>query len=359
MNQINDVEGQWQLTIRKAIREVNANPFIINCKNGLYNVLDDSFRDHEPTYYSTVQMKASYNSEAKCPRFMEFLNSALEPPEINLKQEIFGYFLVPITKAQKCFVMQGKAQSGKSTLLYVVQEILLRGTENVSSLTWNELSEKFGTVQLYGKMANIFADLPNEKIRNTGTFKAITGEDNISAQHKFRDYFSFKPFCRLLFSCQSAPKNYEDNSDGFYRRLIIVVFDHSVPEDKKDGDLKEKLMAEQDGILMWSLEGLKRLMANKYKFSETVRTNAAVGNYKSQNSSILAFVQERCVVEVDSEVRRQELYSAYQEFCNDNGYKYASSLTKFNAELDGIKGIARAHEKDIAHLRTWRGIRLL
>lgn len=358
-NDILDTEFQWQLLIDKYSREINTNPYLINLGNGIFDTNTWKLQSHDSNILSTIRIGGNYDAEAKCPLFLKFLSEVLPESEIPLIQEMLGYFLVPITKAQKCFVMQGKAQSGKSTLLYVVQEILLRGTENVSSLTWNELSEKFGTVQLYGKMANIFADLPNEKIRNTGTFKAITGEDNISAQHKFRDYFSFKPFCRLLFSCQSAPKNYEDNSDGFYRRLIIVVFDHSVPEDKKDGDLKEKLMAEQDGILMWSLEGLKRLMANKYKFSETARTNDAVGNYKSQNSSILAFVQERCVVEVDSEVRRQELYSAYQEFCNDNGYKYASSLTKFNAELDGIKGITRAHEKDIAHLRTWRGIRLL
>ena len=169
MNQINDVEGQWQLTIRKAIREVNANPFIINCKNGLYNVLDDSFRDHEPTYYSTVQMKASYNSEGKCPRFMEFLNSALEPPEINLKQEIFGYFLVPITKAQKCFVMQGKAQSGKSTLLCGKETCY--EAQNVSSLI-----RKFGTSNSM-ENGEYFCRLTQRENRNTGTFKAITGED--------------------------------------------------------------------------------------------------------------------------------------------------------------------------------------
>ena len=66
-------------------------------------------------------------------------------------QEILGYFLVPINKAQKSFVMVGKPDSGKSTLLYVVQDLLLR-QENVSNLTWQELDEKFATVQLFGKL---------------------------------------------------------------------------------------------------------------------------------------------------------------------------------------------------------------
>jgi putative DNA primase/helicase len=89
-NHINDAEFQWQLKIRKPIIEINPNPYIINCTNGLYNVLDDSFRPHDPKYFSTVQLKTRYDPEAKCPRWMEFLHSSLDEPEIHLLQEIFG-----------------------------------------------------------------------------------------------------------------------------------------------------------------------------------------------------------------------------------------------------------------------------
>ena len=51
MNQIKDAEHQWRLLVRKEIRELNANPYILNLKNGLYNVLEDTLTEHTAEYY--------------------------------------------------------------------------------------------------------------------------------------------------------------------------------------------------------------------------------------------------------------------------------------------------------------------
>ncbi len=353
---IRDAEFQWQILIDKTTREINVNPYLLNFENGLYNIQTDELIPHDPKILNTIRLGGKYDPGAKCPVFLRYLSDVLPESEHPLVQEILGYFLIPINKAQKSFVMVGKPDSGKSTLLYVVQDLLLR-QENVSNLTWQELDEKFATVQLFGKLANIFADLPTSDIRDTGTFKAITGEDYISAQHKFKEYFSFKPFARLLFSCNNIPKNYSDRSDGFYRRLILIRFDHSIPEDKKDGDLKEKLAAETDGIIAWAMVGLKRLIANKFRFSETERTRAELSSYKAENSSTLAFVEECCALGTGGEVLREDLYNAYHEYCAAAGSKPVSQK-RFNNELEGISGVSRGSES-VTRRRTWRGIRLL
>jgi len=352
---IRDAEFQWQILIDKTTREINVNPYLLNFENGMYNLQTDELLPHDPNILSTIRLGGSYNPTAECPLFLRYLSDVLPETEIPLIQEILGYLLVPINKAQKSFVMVGKPESGKSTLLYVAQDLLLR-KDNVSNLTWQDLDEKFATVQLFGKLANIFADLPAKEIRETGTFKAITGEDYISAQHKFKDYFSFKPFVRLLFSCNNVPKNVSDRSDGFYRRLIIVRFDHTVPDSKKDGDLKDKLMLEKDGIIAWAMVGLKRLIENKFKFSETDRTRAELNQYKADNSSALAFVNECCVFDRDAEVERKTLYDTYVEYCEQNGQR-AMSHKRFNAELDGIGTLSRDLDT-ISRRNIWRGLRL-
>ena len=205
MNSIIDAVGQWRMQIRKAVREINSNPFIINVRNGLYNVLDGSFKPHTPEYYSTVQVGATYDPTAKCPQFMKFLKGIVPGEEIPLLQEIFGYFLIPVNKAQKSFVFVGAANAGKSTLLSIVQEILL-GSDNVSNIPWQSLSDRFKTAELFGKLANIFADLPSKSIDDNGMFKALTGEDYITAERKNKDPFSFRPYARLLFSCNEIPR---------------------------------------------------------------------------------------------------------------------------------------------------------
>lgn len=52
-------------------------------------------------------------------------------------------------------------------------------------------------------------------------------------EKKNRNPFSFQSTARLLFSCNNIPRNYGDRSEGFYRRLIIIRFDHAVPEEKR------------------------------------------------------------------------------------------------------------------------------
>jgi putative DNA primase/helicase len=355
MNQINDAEGQWQLLIRKPVMEINPNPFIINAQNGLLHVLDGSFKGHEPGYYSTVQMKAKYDSEAKCPRFVEFLHSALDEPEIYLLQEIFGYFLVPITKAQKSFLLCGLPNVGKSTILTVLQEFLL-GAENVSNIPLQSLSDRFQPAELFGKLANIYADLPTKKIDDAGMFKAVTGEDYITGERKHKDPFSFKPYARFMYSCNDIPRNYGDRSEAFYRRLIIIRFSKAVPDEKKDLQLAEKLSLERDGILLWAIEGLKRMIAANYQFSETDRTKAELMAYKIQNNSVLAFIDELCLAEPGAVCYRQELYDEYTGFCESTSLGRFSQ-PNFNSEIGKQRGIELAQEP-ITRRAIFKGVKL-
>jgi putative DNA primase/helicase len=354
-SQIMDALNQLNMLTYKSARDLNSNRYVINLKNGLYNVLDGSISEHTPEFYSTVQLAVSYDEKAECPRFMEFLRETLAETEIPIIQEILGYLMIPINKAQKCFLFSGAAHAGKSTLLSVAQEILC-GVENCSNVPWQMLSDKFKTAELYGKLANIFADLPQKNLDDNGLFKSIVGEDYITVEEKNKNPFSFKPFARLLFSCNDAPKNYGDRTDGFYRRLIIIKFEKSVPKDKRDANLVDKLRTEADGIFMWALQGLKRLMDNKFLFTETVKTAEELDKYKRNNSSALLFFEDKCELKGDSEVLRQEVYDGYKEYCNRNGYQ-ALSATGFNAaiEKEFPEQISRSQDK-LAKRKTWKGV---
>jgi putative DNA primase/helicase len=353
---ISDTTVQWRIQIRKEVREINANPFIINLKNGLYNVLDNSFKEHSSEYYSTVQLNARYDPTAKCPQFLDFLAGILPDTELNLIQELVGYLLIPVNKAQKAFVLVGAPNAGKSTLLSIIQEVLL-GAENVANIPWQSLGDRFYKAELFGKLANMFADLPSKAIDDGGWFKALTGEDYITAERKNKDPFSYRPYARLLFSCNEIPKNYADRSDGFYRRLMIIRFDKSVPKERRDPNLREKISAERDGILAWALEGLKRLIANSYAFSETARTAAEIQRYKIDSNSALMFLEECCEVAEGAECVRETLFDKYKDYCNKNGLK-AMSQTSFNKDVDNSDPrISRAVDK-LGKRRTWRGLRL-
>ena len=358
MTQILDTEKQWRLMVRKDIRELNANPYIINIRNGLYNVLEDTLFPHTPDYYSTVQMKVSYDEEADCPLFKKFLEESMEGDmdQVRLIQEIMGYFLIPVNSAQKCFVIVGAAGAGKSVLLRVLNEILL-GKKNVSNVSWQALNERFKTAELFGKLANIFADLPTKNIDDNGIFKALVGEDYLTVEKKNKNPFSFQSTARLLFSCNSIPRNYGDKSEGFYRRLIIIRFNHTVPKEKRDPDLVDKFRGEADGIFMFALEGLRRLMKQSYRFSETDVNVQELQQYREESDSVLAFVREYCELGDTYYTGSTELYNAYKNYCEESGMKPYAHKNVVQQILAAFPDVSRDIDR-VGKRRILKGIRI-
>lgn len=358
MSQIVDAEKQWRLLVQRDIRELNANPYIINVRNGLYNVLEDTLTEHTPDYYSTVQLAVTYDKKADCPLFKKFLKESMggDMDQVALIQEMLGYFLIPVNSAQKCFVIVGVASAGKSVLLRVLNDVLL-GKQNVSNVSWQALNERFKTAELFGKLANIFADLPTKNIDDNGIFKALVGEDYLTVEKKNKNPFSFQSSARLLFSCNSIPKNYGDRSEGFYRRLIIIRFNHTVPQDKRDPELLEKFRMEADGIFLFALEGLRRLMNNHYVFSETQVNADELQQYREESDSVLSFVKDYCELDAEYSAGSTELFNAYKGYCEECGLKPYSQKNFVQQITAAFPDVTRDIDR-MAKRRILTGIRL-
>ncbi|EJT5937104.1 DNA primase [Clostridium perfringens] len=353
MASIRDCRDQWDILVSKDFDDFNRNPYLVNVRNGLLDIRDMSFNEHTPSYLSTVQLNVEYNPQVDCPQFKKFLNEVLDCKLIPLVQEIVGYLLTTNTASQKAFVFWGPARTGKSTLLWVVEYLLL-GKKNVSNIPWQEIGDKFKTAELLGKLANVFSDLPSKSIDDTGIFKVVTGEDYLMAEKKNNNPFKFKPFARLVFSCNELPRNYVDRTEGFYRRLIIVPFSRQIEKSKIDKALKYKFQREKEGILNWALEGLKRLYENNFEFSENELTDGVKKEYKRENNNVISFVEECCEIDSLFSCSRIEIYEAYKEFCVEAGLKALSQI-KFNKELEGNFNITRSRS---GKLRLWNGVRI-
>ena len=222
-------------------------------------------------------------------------------------------------------------------------------------MSWQALNERFKTAELFGKLANIFADLPTKYIDDNGIFKALVGEDYLTVEKKNKNPFSFQSCARLLFSCNSIPKNYGDRSEGFYRRLIIMRFNNAVPAEKRDPDLIEKFRLEADGIFLFALEGLKRLMKNQFKFSETEVNKAELQQYRENNDSMLSFVKECCKIEANSRVSSTELFNAYKTYCEEGGLKPYSQKMFVQQLTTVFPEVTRARD-GVANRRFLNGI---
>lgn len=342
---IKDTEELWKIELANESLGWDEKDFahIINFQNGLYNIQTKKFLPHNPSHVSTVQLNCSFDINAECPIFLQFMSVSLHPEMITIIQEMMGYLLVPITKAQKAFILYGPGRTGKSTLIRIIETVI--GERNVSHVALQNLSQRFEPANLYGKLLNTCADLPSSSLLDTSVFKILTGEDFVQADRKNKDPISFKNKARFLFSCNQLPANDGDRTDGFFRRLLIIPFRNQVAENQVNPHLFETLMEEVDGIVLWALKGLERLMANGFQFSESGVNKQLIDGYQIGSQSVQWFVEEHCELSHEVKAYSMELYKFYTRVCEANGIQ-PKSIAKFIPELEAYCGkvIARTLE---------------
>lgn len=352
-NILRDTEFSW-INDKSAMIHIDSlytDPYLINLQNGVYAFKEKTLYPHTQKYISINQLNCSYVLNAECPIFLEYLNDIVKDSEtILLLQEVFGYLLIPETYAQKCFIIVGPGNTGKSTFLKTIQLVI--GNKNISFVPMQKLSDRFSTAELFGKLVNICPDLPTTVIRDTGVFKIITGEDTVMAEKKYESAFTFSNKARLIFSCNRLPDSF-DKSDAFFNRLIIIPFNNKI--DKIDPYLGEKIEKEKEGILLWALDGLSRLINNNFIFTENQITNQMLDNYILQQQNIRYFVSEVCSLSEGLSVGSFDLYKRYEKFCNERGLQ-PLSIQKFSGELqqqnEGINKTQMGDERK----RSYSGI---
>jgi putative DNA primase/helicase len=310
--------------------ELNGNKRYINMLNGMFDLETFTLVEHRPEFYSTIQIPIKYDENAVCPNFMNFTNQSFLGDEESkiLAQEWAGYLLTAETKAQKALILYGEGANGKGVFIDAISYLI--GQENISSIPLNELYKAFSRVCLFNKLANISNENEcNGNSFNTQYFKAITGEDVITAEQKNKPVFEFKPTVKLVFSTNNLPHT-KDTSHGFMRRLSILHFKNTVKEENRDRDLKEKLKLEAQGIFLWAVKGLKRLKENNFKFSDCTTSNAAISQYEKELNPMVLFFEE-CIREVDEEHRedRRIIYNSFKIWAEANGMEgYAKISTQ-------------------------------
>jgi len=334
-NKANEVV-EW---MRITARELPATPSseVINVKNGLLDLRTLVLREHTPEHLSTLQIPVNYDPAAKCPKWDSFIGRVLPGCE-SLFSEIVGYTIVPDSLVQKLILLWGPGGNGKSTLLRAMEALL--GRNNVSNISLQELaSDRFASADLYGKLANICGDLPATPIRDTGLLKALTGGDEISAQFKFKNRFKFRSFAKLVFSANQLPK-FEDKSDGFWDRLLIIPMETRVRFTAGEKPQEELLSAlreprELSGALNKALAGYKRLTEAK-RFSESQRSRELLDKLRGALSPLEQFLRAETLEVSAGQVEPQVLCERFNAWAREKGYPEKTPV-QLGIELSALR----------------------
>jgi putative DNA primase/helicase len=344
--------------------EFDADPYVVNVKNGLLDHRTGKLGPHRSDYLSLVQIPVEYNPKAACPNIIHFLyNVFVDPSDVPLFLEFAGYCLFRNKELQKELLLPGPPENGKSKLLELLRTFL--GIDNTSSRTLDALtSDKYATADLFGKLANIFADISDRRLADVEAFKTIATCDLITAQRKFQPSFQFYPTAKLIFSTNKPPRPTQDMDDSYYRRWMIIPcslrkFDYFTKKPiVKDTKLLEKLTTDDElsGFLNLVLVSTKRIASNQ-RFCKNPSTDEIRDAYQKLNDPVKAWMDDNCLTGPDYEGNKEELHADFIEYCWKRKLtilelnSLGRELVKFN-----IKDAKTGSGKERTHV--WRGIDL-
>lgn len=307
--------------LQKSEEEINSLSHIINLQNGYYDLNSQTFFEgHSPDILSTNRIEASFIRDYSADQHMtwtEYLDFTLRETELQIVlQEVLGYCLTTSNAAKKFFLFNGVSNSGKSKIIELLTALV--GQKNASHVPLQYL-HGFKTIEVYQKILNVYADLPNKAINNDNMIKVLTREDRVFADRKYKSPITFYNTAKMLFSTNKLPIINGDTSEAFFNRVMIIPFRHAKPAEQQDHKLFEKFLKEKDAIFMWMLEGIQRLHNNGYKFSHSKIIEYEVGNYKHVNSLFANFIDNYCDIGQEYRVSSELLYENFRNFCLAEG----------------------------------------
>lgn len=303
----------------------------IHVANGTY-FLNGSFTEDKA--WCNNRLKVRYEPNAPKPeRWLGFLSELLEPEDIPTLQEYLGYCLIPSTKGQKMLLLIGKGGEGKSRIGLVMRS-LLGDSMNMTSIQKVE-NNRFSRADLENKLLMVDDDMDMSSLPKTNYIKSIvTAECKMDLERKGVQSYQSRLYARFLCFGNGALTALHDRSDGFFRRQIVLTTKDRPAGRVDDPFLAEKLADEAEGIFLWCLEGLNRLLANNYQFSLSGKARENVETVKRSSNNVIEFLRSEGYIRfrANAEASSRALYEAYKLWCEDNVRKPLSA-NRLSSEL--------------------------
>lgn len=309
--------------------KIDADERYINVKNGLITVPDFKLIPHTPDLLSTVQLCCDYDPYAKAPIWEQFKadyckdeDGILDEEMLRLDRMKAGIILSSIYgyRLKGAFVQYSvEGNTGKSVDCEILTYLL--GQSNTANVSFQDMSnDRWATGRCWGKRLVVVGDQGKDSIKDSSTFKELTGGDSVSAELKGLQHFMYKFRGVILVSCNHLPVFEDDKGDHMSERLNFIHSRNVIEEKDRDIYLRDKLENEASGILNWALEGLKDFIRNGHKLCKCKSSSALMDEYRKRYDTFYAFVSTCCDVTKGKAdyIKKAEFEDEYERYCNGN-----------------------------------------
>jgi putative DNA primase/helicase len=302
--------------------KLDADPWVLNCPNGLLDLRNGDLLNHTPEDMVSRVTNVDYNPGASRNSWEKFLYEIFAGRQglIRFIKKAVGYSLTGLTVEQCLFILHGEGANGKSTFLEALANALgdYAGTASPETFLMTKLQKNVGDdiAALKGSRLVTTSETGRGRRMDEARVKQLSGGDTVSCRKLFGDFFSYKPTWKIWMATNHMPK-FDSTDHALFRRLRLIPFDVTIPTEKQDKGLLDRLKEEAEGILAWAVEGARLWQEEGLESPEEVRV--ATEGYRSEQDSLGRFLEEECTLTDQGKTTVMDFKKAYESWCDETG----------------------------------------
>lgn len=375
--------------IARKVEDLNSDRLSVNCLSGTIDFVkvedeesdpsdpryryEARLRPHRQTDYITKLVAANWQEgvPAQPKQFLNFLKRVQPDPMMRAFLKRFsGYVLTGLIVEQVLLFFYGIGSNGKSTFTDLLCHIMGDYAVTLSIDSFSGESRKGG-----GEATPDLARLPGARLVSASEpeanvklkdalIKMLTGGERIPVRRLREDFFEVDPHFKIILSGNHKPV-ITDDSDGIWRRVLLVPWLVQIPKPERDRGLIDRLRGERDQVFAWMVEGAVDYL--NFGLDVPPSVYAASEEYRQESDPVGAFIRMACLVtgEPQDEEKPFDLYLSYERFANEEGvFKFTSSTfakrfaAACNRSWPGTDGTMKQFHKAKNSTTVYRGIRI-
>ena len=303
-------------------KKLDENYDLIGFNNGVYDLLNEEFRDGRPDDFISKSTKVDYYDFDKSNPFAKKMLTFFE--EILPNKDVRDYVLLTLStcisghnKEEKFNILTGSGSNGKSLLFNLIQ--LALGDYYISCPITIVTRKRSNAGQASPELARIkgvrcglFSETEDDEKLNVGIIKEITGNDSFMARGLYSDPIEIKPQIKFFLACNQMP-SVPSTDGGTWRRLLKIDFNSKFVENPKksnefliDNTLKLKIKEWAPVFTSY----LINLYVKEYKLKEYLHVPDVIkystDEYKLENDFFTEYFMTKLVITENKKDRLSE-----------------------------------------------------
>jgi len=307
--------------ILASIDAFDEDPWLLNVANGTLELRTGRLRPQRRDDFLTKLVDIVFDEKAECPLWTEFLRRVTgRDEELHAYlRRLAGYLLTGVTTEQTFHFLYGDGANGKSVFCEVIalllSEYAMIGQPQMI-MTRRHSGVPNDIARLKGMRAVLMNETSHDSRFDEARLKDLTGTDSLTGRFLNREFFDFVPSHKLLLRGNHKP-TIVGTDKGIWRRLHLVPYTVSIPEEEQDRHLLDKLRAELPGVLRWAVNGCLEWQLDGLAPPSVI--THAVDQYRQESDTLGRFIEEHCGTRPNAQVQTSSFFRQYRDFCQQLG----------------------------------------